>query len=178
MDPGRAAGPMRRPATPNEAKTMKRSRVLHAAIAAATIGAAAFAPAAAAAATCYIVYDRGGEILYRGFDAPFDGAADPSTPGRTAMRERGEHLVHFDADVCVPVARTAGPGGRAATVDEIVAGFPAYGSLYGGRAQRTDAGFVDAPSSSGPGNAGTGGPAARIASPAASAVQMRPASYR
>jgi hypothetical protein len=99
----------------------------------------AFAAAdASAAATCYTVFDRQGEIVYRAFAPPFEGAGDYTTPGRQAMRARGENLVFFDATFCPPVASVGGIGGRSYTTEEIVAAFPGYavrpdGSTIGAR---------------------------------------------
>lgn len=94
-----------------------------AAIAAALAGVAADA---LAAATCYTVFDRQGEIVYRAFASPFPGAGDFTSPGRQAMRARGENLVFFDATYCPPVASVGGIGGRTYTTEEIVASFPGY----------------------------------------------------
>lgn len=93
---------------------------------------------ASAAATCYTVYDRQGEIVYRSFTPPFDGAGDYTSPGRQAIRARGENLVFFDSTYCPPVASVGGIGGRSYTTEEIVAAFPGYavrpdGSTIGAR---------------------------------------------
>ena len=151
--------------------------------AAAALAAAALAPAVMAAPTCYTAYDREGEIIYRGTALPFDGAADPASPGRTAMRSRGEHLVYFEADFCVPVA-AKGPESRPATTDEIVAAIPSYGSRSVGTGA-TFGGGVYGSGSAAPASESRpapdvyrGGPAARIAAPAAAAVQSRGATYR
>lgn len=127
-----------------------------------------------AASTCYTVYDRRGEIVYRENVAPFEGWFDPDSTGRQGMRSRGEHLVFFDAEHCPPVVtRVGGPGGRPLTTDEIVASFPT-GVTYGDPRMAT--GFaVSVPSPAAP---ATGGPAARITAPATNAVQMRTGSYR
>ena len=98
-------------------------RLANAALAAALAGCATLA---SAAATCYTVFDHQGAIVYRAFNPPFDGAQDFSSPGREAMRKRGEHLVFFPADFCAPVASVGGIGGRSYTTDEIVAAFPGY----------------------------------------------------
>lgn len=84
------------------------------------------ATAAQAMATCYTVYDRNGEIVYRAFTPPFDGASDFTSAGRQQLRTRSENLVFFPADFCVPVASVGGIGGRSYTTAEIVAAFPGY----------------------------------------------------
>jgi len=99
---------------------------------------AACATLAQAMPTCYTVYDRNGEIVFRAFSPPFDGASDFASPGREQMRTRGENLVFFPADFCVPVASVGGIGGRSYTTAEIVAAFPGYavrpdGSTIGSR---------------------------------------------
>lgn len=99
---------------------------------------AAGATVAQAMPTCYTVYDRNGEIVFRAFTPPFDGASDFTSPGREQMRARGENLVFFPADFCVPVASVGGIGGRNYTTAEIVAAFPGYavrpdGSTIGSR---------------------------------------------
>lgn len=151
--------------------------------AAAALAAVALAPAAMAAPTCFTVYDRQGEITYRNTVLPFEGAADPASAGRVAMRERGEHLVYFEADFCVPVA-AKGPDSRPATTEEIVAAIPAYGSRGVGTGA-SPAGGVYGSGSAAPASESRsapvvyrGGPAARIAAPAAAAVQSRGAAYR
>lgn len=119
-----------------------RTRSGTAGIAAAALALAALGASAAASAqamsTCYTVFDHQGEVVYRAFTPPFDGAADFTSPGRLAMRARGEHLVFFPAEFCAPVASVGGIGGRSYTTEEIVAGFPGYavrrdGSTVGAR---------------------------------------------
>jgi len=151
--------------------------------AAAALAAATLAPAAMAASTCYTVYDRAGEIVYRDFVQPFDGATDPASPGNAAMRSRGENIVFFEADFCVPVA-LGGANARPATTAEIVAAIPAFGSRGVGTGA-SPAGGVYGSGSAAPASESRpapvvyrGGPAARIAAPAAAAVQSRAASYR
>ena len=149
------------------------------ALALACIAGALTAAPAAAAPTCFTVYDRQGEIVYRDYALPFDGAFDPASPGRQAMRERGEHLVFFEADFCVPVAQ-GGANARPATTDEIVAAIPAYGSR--GVGTGATPGGVYASGSGAPSQQRSvvvyGGPAAAIAAPAAAAIGARAATYR
>jgi hypothetical protein len=128
------------------------------------IAALAFAASAPATAAffCYTVYDRAGEIAYRDSVSPFEGALDPTSSGREAMRRRGEHLVFFEADFCPPVSRVVGLGSvasRPPTTDEIVQTLPAQGA---GAARITG----NVPSSMPAGATVSGGPAARSTAPA------------
>jgi len=131
---------------------------------------------ASAAFFCYTVYDRAGEIAYRDSVAPFEGALDPTSSGREAMRTRGEHLVFFEADFCPPVSRVVGLGSassRPPTTDEIVQTLPTMGA---GAARPTGNLPSSMPSSGA--SSGFGGPAARITAPAQNAIQTRMGSYR
>lgn len=153
-----------------DARPMRAAR----AVALSLVALAALPVTVLAASTCYTVYDRKGEIVYREIVAPFEGWFDPDSTGRQGMRSRGEHLVFFEAEHCPPVVtRVGGPGGRPMTTDEIVASFPTSGSRGD---PRLNTGFaVSVPSG---GASATGGPAARITAPATNAVQMRTGSYR
>ena len=98
------------------------------------------------------------------------------------MRERGEHLVFFEADFCVPVA-AKGPEVRPATTDEIVASIPSYGARGTGTGASPQGGIFGsgsaAPASASRSNvAVVRGPAGRITAPAAAAIQSRGASMR
>jgi hypothetical protein len=140
----------------------------------ATLAFAASAPATAAY-FCYTVYDRAGEVAYRDSVSPFEGALDPTSSGREAMRTRGEHLVFFEADFCPPVSRVVGLGStssRPPTTDEIVQTLPAMGA---GKARVTGNLPSSMPSGTSP---SFGGPAARITAPAQNAVQTRMGTYR
>ena len=146
----------------------------------ACLAAAALAAPAAAAPMCYTVYDRQGEIVYRDYALPFDGAFDPASPGRQAMRERGENLVFFEADYCVPVAQ-GGASARPATTDEIVAAIPAYGSRGVGTGATPGGVYASGSGAPSPQQRSVvvyGGPAAAIAAPAAAAIGARAATYR
>jgi len=144
---------------------------------AAWLAALAFAASAPATAAffCYTVYDRSGEIAYRDSVSPFEGALDPTSSGREAMRVRGEHLVFFEAEFCPPVSRVVGlgtPTSRPPTTDEVVQTLPAQGA---GGARITGNVPSSLPSGAAP---ATGGPAARITAPAQNAVQTRSGAYR
>jgi hypothetical protein len=125
------------------------------------VAAALASSAALAAPMCYTVYDRAGEIVYRDHVSPFEGALDPTSSGRETMRARGEHLVFFEADFCVPVSRVVGLGtasGRAPTTDEIVSTLPDIG----GMPTRVTSGVAASMPPAAPAGAA---PAARSASP-------------
>ena len=141
------------------------------------VAALAFAASAPASAAffCYTVYDRAGEISYRDSVAPFEGALDPTSSGREAMRRRGEHLVFFEAEFCPPVSRVVGlgsPSSRPPTTDEVVQTLPAQGA---GGSRVTGNIPSSLPTGAAP---ATGGPAARITAPAQNAVQTRTGAYR
>ncbi len=127
-----------------------KARLAQAVLAAAL---AAASTAALAASTCYTVYDHQGAIVYRAFQPPFDGAQDFASPGREAMRARGENLVFFPADFCAPVASVGGIGGRSYTTDEIVAAFPGYAVRPDGTTIGARYGFL--PTSATPQGAGS-----------------------
>ena len=73
----------------------------------------------ALANTCYFVYDRGDNVIYRDQQPPVDMSAR-GTASRDAMRARGEYLLFVDTDRCAPIAGTPGT----LSVDQVVAGFP------------------------------------------------------
>ncbi len=157
---------------------MKRHRIP--AIAAALFAGAAFATPTLAAPMCYTIYDRQDEVVYRGYALPFDGAFDPASAGRQAMRGRGENLVFFEADYCVPVA-PGGANARPATTDEIVAAIPAYGSRGVGTGATPGGVYASGSGAPSPRQGAAvvyGGPAARITAPAAAAIGARTATYR
>ena len=156
---------------------MNDTRRHRAARAALSLALAGFASAAVALPTCYTVYNRGGDIVYRDTVVPFDGAQDPTSAGRQALRARGEHLVFFDAEFCAPVSSVGGIGGRAYSTEEVVAGFPGYAVRTEGMStwSRTG-GSVPASASSSAGS--FAGPAGRVTAPATEAIQMRTGSYR
>ena len=76
----------------------------------------------AGAFDCYLIVDRGNEVVYQGTVAPIDLSED-GAPARNAMRARGEQLIAMDTDNCPAIdrAHVASKGGPA-SVEEIVAG--------------------------------------------------------
>ena len=99
-------------------------------LAASAIGAAQ----APAQATCFMVFDRNDNLVYRSTQAPVD-MSDPSAKAaadRDAMRARGDYLVFVETDACAPLTFVLGPGAPTSlTVDAIVAGIPSMGSSQG-----------------------------------------------
>lgn len=85
-------------------------------------------------ATCFQVFDRNDNMIYRSTQAPVD-MSDPSAAAvaaRDAMRARGEYLVFIETDQCAPLTFMLGPGASTAlSVDAIVAGIPSMTSTQG-----------------------------------------------
>ena len=114
-------------------------RLISALIAGAAAGAAAMP---VLAITCYEVIDRNDVVVLRGTRSPVD-LSIAGAPARDAMRSRGELLVIFNTENCVPVGRATADGGGTLNTDEIVAGWKpmlgdgksgwgTYSSRYGG----------------------------------------------
>ncbi len=96
------------------------------------VAAALGAAQAPAQATCFFVFDRGDNTIYRGTQPPVDmserGAAE-----RDAMRARGEYLLFIETDACAPITFLTGPGTPGTlSVDAIVAGIPTMAKSEGG----------------------------------------------
>jgi len=89
---------------------------------------------AQAQATCFQVFDRNDNMIYRSTQPPVD-MTDPSAKAaadRDAMRARGEYLVFIETDPCAPLTFVLGPGASTAlSVDAIVAGIPSMTSTQG-----------------------------------------------
>jgi hypothetical protein len=80
--------------------------------------------ASAGAFTCYMLYDRNDNLVYRDTISPVD-MSDQGASARESMRERGDYLVVADADRCPPVTFVfGGAGSSALSVDSIVGGMP------------------------------------------------------
>lgn len=87
----------------------------------------------AAAAPCYVVYDRDDHVIYRDYTPPFDlSNADP--PEWEMMRKQGQHMLVAEFDKCDPVGFISPTtGATTATVDEIVSHLqPAVATSVGG----------------------------------------------
>jgi hypothetical protein len=83
---------------------------------------------AALASPCFIVFDRGENVIYRDPQPPVD-MSDKGTASRDALRQRGEFLMFIDTDRCAPIAFLIGPGTPGTiSVDQIVDGIPTMGT--------------------------------------------------
>lgn len=79
----------------------------------------------AAAGTCYVLFDRYDNVVYRNTVAPID-LSDQGAAAREALRQRGEYLMVLDSDRCAPVSFVFGSAGSTTlSLDETVGGFPA-----------------------------------------------------
>jgi len=79
---------------------------------------------AAGAFTCYMLYDRNDNLVYRDTISPVD-MSDQGAIARESMRDRGDYLVVADADRCPQVTFVFGAAGSTAlSVDSIVGGMP------------------------------------------------------
>ncbi|HQR10406.1 MAG TPA: hypothetical protein PLW68_03670 [Casimicrobiaceae bacterium] len=84
-----------------------------------------FAASAAQAVICYVVYDRGENVIYQNTYPPVD-MSSAGMPERDAMRARGEHMTFGDVNTCPTMVFLAGTAGSIApSLDEVVAGMPA-----------------------------------------------------
>jgi hypothetical protein len=90
-----------------------------------TIAAAlALSAGAAEAATCYVLFDRYDNVVYRSTVSPID-LSDQGAAARAALRQRGEYLLVMDSDRCAPVTFVFGAAGsKTLSLDETVGGFP------------------------------------------------------
>lgn len=79
----------------------------------------------ASAFTCYMLYDRNDNLVYRDTLSPVD-MSEQGTAAREAMRQRGDYLVVADADRCPQVTFVFGSAGSTTlSVDTIVGGMAA-----------------------------------------------------
>ena len=79
---------------------------------------------AAGAFTCYMLYDRNDNLVYRDTISPVD-MSDQGAGARESMRDRGDYLVVADADRCPQVTFVFGAAGSSAlSVDSVVGGMP------------------------------------------------------
>lgn len=65
----------------------------------------------AQATTCYIVFDRNENVIYRDIFPPVD-MSTRGTADREAMRRRGEYLMFVDAERCPQVEFVTGIAGE------------------------------------------------------------------
>ncbi len=79
---------------------------------------------AAGAFTCYMLYDRNDNLVYRDTISPVD-MSEQGAVARESMRDRGDYLVVADADRCPQVTFVFGAAGSTTlSVDSIVGGMP------------------------------------------------------
>jgi hypothetical protein len=91
-----------------------------------TIAAAlAMSAGIAGTASCYILFDRFDNVVYRNTVSPID-LSDQGAAARAALRQRGEYLLVMESDRCPPVTFMFGAAGsKTLSIDETVGGFPA-----------------------------------------------------
>ncbi len=68
---------------------------------------------AAQAVTCYVVFDRNDNVIYRDIFPPVD-MSDRGIPQREEMRRRGEYMMFVDVDRCPQVEFLTGSAGESA----------------------------------------------------------------
>ena len=86
---------------------------------------------AAGAFTCYMLYDRNDNLVYRDTISPVD-MSDQGASARESMRNRGDYLVVADADRCPQVTFVFGAAGSSTlSVDSIVGGMPVGAGVSG-----------------------------------------------
>ena len=91
-------------------------------LASATCGLAA---SPAHAIICYVIYDRGDNVIYQSTYPPLD-MSNAGYAQREALRARGQHLTFGDVPKCPTVVFLTGTGGSSdLRVDEVVAGMSA-----------------------------------------------------
>src|SRR5438105_14665605 len=64
----------------------------------------------AEAATCYLLFDRYDNVVYRNTVSPID-LSDRGAAARAALRQRGEYLLVMDSDRCAHVTFVFGAAG-------------------------------------------------------------------
>jgi hypothetical protein len=85
----------------------------------------ALAAGSANAVTCYLLFDRFDNVVYRNTVSPID-LSEQGAAARAALRQRGEYLMVMDSDRCPPVTFVFGAAGsKTLSIDDTVGGFPA-----------------------------------------------------
>jgi hypothetical protein len=75
---------------------------------------------AANALTCYVLFDRNDNVVYRDTIPPVD-LSDQGAPARAAMRQRGEYMMISDVDRCPQAAFVFGQAGSASlSIDDFL----------------------------------------------------------
>jgi hypothetical protein len=116
-----------------------------------TIAAAlALSAGAAEAATCYVLFDRFDNVVYRSTVSPID-LSDQGGAARAALRQRGEYLLVMDSDRCAPVTFVFGAAGsKTLSLDETVGGFPPDNPSTGPASAKARRGSSAAPAAASP----------------------------
>lgn len=115
--------------------------------AAAAAGAAAILLASTAAArTCYTLYDRNDNVVYRDIFSPVD-LSDQGEAARAQLRQRGEYLLISENEQCQQVAFIFGPGGPTAiSADAFLGASPTSTRASGGTITKAPQGAANASS--------------------------------
>jgi hypothetical protein len=74
------------------------------------VAAACACAAPAHAVTCYVIFDRHDNVIYRDVYPPVD-MSNRGSPAREAMRQRGEYMMFVDVERCTPVEFLTGDAG-------------------------------------------------------------------
>jgi hypothetical protein len=91
----------------------------------------------AGATTCYVLFDRYDNVVYRNTVSPID-LSDQGAAARAALRQRGEYLLVMDSDRCPPVTFVFGTAGsKTLSIDDVVGGFPAEHPATGQASAKT-----------------------------------------
>ena len=86
----------------------------------------------AAARTCYTLFDRNDNVVYRDTFSPVD-LSDAGEAARAQLRQRGEYLLISEEEHCPQVTFVFGPGGSTAlAVDDFLGGLPPSTRASGG----------------------------------------------
>ena len=105
---------------------------------------------AAEATTCYVLFDRYDNVVYRNTVSPIDLSEQGAT-ARAALRQRGEYLLVMDSDRCAPVTFVFGAAGsKTLSLDETVGGFPAETPPTGRPSAKARRGSSTAPAAAAP----------------------------
>ena len=105
---------------------------------------------AAEAATCYVLFDRYDNVVYRNTVSPID-LSDQGAAARAALRQRGEYLLVMDSDRCAPVTFVFGAAGsKTLSLDEAVGGFPPDNPSTGPTSAKARRGSSAAPAAASP----------------------------
>jgi hypothetical protein len=112
-------------------KIMFRTKTGYATIAAFAV-ALGVVTAPAQALTCYTIFDRNDNVVYRDTFPPVD-LSDQGTAGRAQLQQRGEYLMISDLDRCPQVAFVFGSNGTAdLSTDEFLNGIRPTGATRSG----------------------------------------------